>query len=185
MLEKLLGRLGLKSTEPSAPVVVPDISRVVRLRQPAPSPSVFGVERESVTHSFVDPDALGDMAEQAVDDLSIQFETWMSADLQQLYAAWENAKDSSAAPEQMRELFTAAHNIRGVASSYGYPAISRLCGSLSNLLTNGEGDRDFALINLHVEACKAAHRSPASSDVSDAVCDALEKRVEKRPVARL
>ena len=75
----------------------------------------------------------------------------------------------------------ASHNIHGVAGSYGYPAISRLCGSLCTLLNDTHPGENSALINLHIEACRAAFVGVGSGDsaasVADAVCDALEQSV--------
>lgn len=151
---------------------LPDISRVIRM-----SPAAAAPADEEVSAS---PVAIADKAEAAVESLSNQFEEWMRADLAKLRAAWAEAKEQ-ATPETYRQLFTAAHNIRGVAGSYGYPAISRLCGSLCTLVSSSLPGERAALINLHVEACRAAHNSMAQGSgpqsVANAVCDALESQV--------
>ena len=90
-------------------------------------------------------------------------------------------REDGATAEQYRAVFTAAHNIKGAANSYGYPAIARLCGSLSRLLSDTRPGENSALINLHVEACRAAFNSIGqgsdAQSIADAVCEALEKRV--------
>ncbi|HCX10038.1 MAG TPA: hypothetical protein DHU81_06745, partial [Hyphomonas sp.] len=105
----------------------------------------------------------------------------MQADLDRLKSAWGAAKTSGASHADYKLLETCAHNIRGVATSYGYPAVSRLCGSLCRLLSETEPGENSALINLHVEACMAAFgsigRGDAAQSVANAVCDALEERV--------
>lgn len=129
----------------------------------------------------VNANDLGDRAEAAVEDLSDQFETWMKMDLDKLVSAWISAQAEDATQEDYDALYTCSHNIRGAATSYGYPAISRLCGSLCTLLSETAPGQNSALINLHVEACRAAHssigRGDAAQSVADAVCDALEQRV--------
>lgn len=149
----------------------PDISRVIKISPPAimPEPS-----NESV------PGGIADKAEAAIDSLSSQFEEWMRSDLMKLRTAWGEAQEQCT-PETYRKLFTAAHNIRGVAGSYGYPSISRLCGSLCTLVSASRPGESCALINLHIEACRAAFNSAeqgtGAQSVANAVCDALEAQV--------
>lgn len=173
ILEKfnLIGKGKTSSEEGSS---TPDISRVVKM----PTPDI------KTDAPDIDPDTLGDRAEAAVDDLSDQFDAWMEKDLSRLTAAWDIAQNDGASVADLNALETCAHNIRGVATSYGYPAISRLCGSLCALLAETSPGESTALINLHVEACKAAYASirqgGAQDHVADAVCDALEHRVAAR-----
>lgn len=126
-------------------------------------------------------DEMAKRAEAAFDDLSEQFQNWMVGDLDRLYQAWAATSTPKAIAEDYRKLFTAAHDIRGVAISYGFPAISRLCGSLCTLLSVTKPGENGALINLHVDACRAAyttnHRSGKVDKMAYAVCDALERRV--------
>jgi HPt (histidine-containing phosphotransfer) domain-containing protein len=177
MIEKLLGNflsMRKQGTADAKQVVTPDISRVIKIRTPEAAGNFVSVDD-------ADPDALADLAVAAVDSMAPQFEAWMAADLEKLSAAWSDAQSPEATPDQYRAVFMAAHNIRGVAGSYGYPAISRLCGSLSTLLSGTHPGENSALINLHIEACRAAFvgvgRSDSAQSVADAVCDALEQSV--------
>ncbi|MEM7767066.1 MAG: hypothetical protein AAF253_06220 [Pseudomonadota bacterium] len=109
---------------------------------------------------------------------------WLGEDLLKLRAAAADFLADGAGETERRHLFLVAHNMRGAAGGYGYPVIERITGSLCLLL---EHDHDFAgadaLINLHVEACRAAanHRgAQASLDLADAVCTALEDQVSAR-----
>jgi HPt (histidine-containing phosphotransfer) domain-containing protein len=157
-------------TETTVPTV--DISRVIRQAVPQPRPEPFAA---------LPSEELASLAEDAVDSLSGQFETWMRTDLDQLISAWQLAQKPGATAENYRAVFTAAHNIKGAANSYGYPAVARLCGSLSRLLTQTRPGENSALINLHVEACRAAFTSIGQGSdgqtIADAVCEALEERV--------
>lgn len=162
-------------------VITPDISRVIKMRMPEPADAGPVIARP------VDPDELADKAEAAIDSLSGQFDAWMSADLDNLVAAWSAANVADATPEDYRAVFMAAHNIHGVAGCYGYPAIARLCGSLSTLLSDTHPGENAALINLHVDACRAAFIGVGKGDgslaVADAVCDALEQSVAAKAQA--
>jgi HPt (histidine-containing phosphotransfer) domain-containing protein len=123
-------------------------------------------------------------AERAVDNLSEQFEMWMRRDLESLRATWTDAQQPEATAEDYRRLYTAAHNITGAAPSYGFPAVARLSKSLCLLLSQTRPGENAPLINLHVEACRAAiaagPEGDASHSVADAVCEALERRVATR-----
>ncbi len=180
MMKKLIGKLlnakSGKAVE-TKQIATPDISRVIKI-PPAPVAKVPPPAAEPET---ADPLELADRAEAAVDSMASQFDAWMEADLTRLMEAWHNAQQPGAAPEAYRTVFMCAHNIRGVAGSYGYPAITRLCGSLSTLLTDTQPGENAALINLHIEACRAAFIGAGTGDtsqsVADAVCDALEQSV--------
>lgn len=179
MISKLFGKFlpaNKSSSADARQIQTPDISRVIKMRPVEPVPDA----EADIVHS-ADPADMADRAEAAVDSLSGQFETWMTADLDKLVAAWRDAQAPDATPEAYRTVFTASHNIHGVAGSYGYPAISRLCGSLCTLLNDTHPGENSALINLHIEACRAAFVGVGSGDsaasVADAVCDALEQSV--------
>jgi HPt (histidine-containing phosphotransfer) domain-containing protein len=181
MFDKLLEKWRLatgRAVAETKQVSTPDISRVIPIRAPDPDS-----EKPTIASS-VDPEELADKAEAAVDSLSGQFEAWMSADLDNLIAAWNAANAPEATREDYRAVFMAAHNIRGIAGSYGYPAISRLCGSLATLLSETHPGENAALINLHVKACRAAFigvgKGDGSDSVAEAVCDALEQSVASK-----
>ena len=156
----------------------PDISRVIK-----PSAHAF-----AAPFTEDDTESLADDAERAIDGLSEQFEAWMRRDLDSLRATWAEAQKSDATAEDYRRLYTAAHNITGAAPSYGFPAVSRLSRSLCTLLSQTKPGENAPLINLHVEACRAAiaagPEGDASHSVADAVCDALERRVAARTAQR-
>ena len=177
MISKLFGKfLPVKNATlaDTKQIQTPDISRVIKIRPAEPEPDAAPMQN-------ADPTDMADRAETAVDSLSGQFEDWMATDLDKLVTAWSDAQAPDATPDAYRAVFTASHNIHGVAASYGYPAISRLCGSLCTLLNDTRPGENLALINLHIEACRAAYVGVGSggsaASVADAVCDALEQSV--------
>ncbi|MEM6899143.1 MAG: Hpt domain-containing protein [Pseudomonadota bacterium] len=106
--------------------------------------------------------------------------TWLRRDLDRLYSTWE---DTQADQDNMSKFVRAAHDLKGMSGTYGYPSIERLMTSLDTLLTSQSDATNFALINLHVEACRAAFaqglRGDASDAVADSVCSALEDQVAR------
>lgn len=196
MLGKLLKVLetGKAGRKPAQAVATPDISRVLKpsfTPQPLPAPSATAPQGETEFLSeteiqdepafIADPLQMEAQAEEAFDALSEEFEGWMRSDLERMRDAWRLAQQPGASADDYRTLYTCAHNIRGAAPSYGYPAVSRLAGSLCTLLSGTRPGENSALINLHIEACRAAvnagPQGEGSESVADAVCEALEDRV--------
>ena len=204
MLGKFLKGLEIAklNRKPVQAVAAPDISRVLRA---SASPQVqVNAFAEHTADSYepevadepvhfaepaleADPQVMEDQAEEALDALTEEFEGWMRNDLEKMRDAWRVAQKPHANADDYRTLYTCAHNIRGAASSYGYPAVSRLCGSLCDLLSGTRPGENSPLINLHIEACRAAvsagPQGEGSESVADAVCEALEKRVAMKVAA--
>lgn len=177
MFGKLLSKANLAvggNRKQSQVLPPPDISRVIKPAAPAYSATFTEAATESLAAD----------AERAVDNLAEQFEMWMLRDLESLRATWADAQQPEATAEDYRRLYTAAHNITGAAPSYGFPAVARLSKSLCLLLSQTRPGENAPLINLHVEACRAAiaagPEGDASHSVADAVCEALERRVATR-----
>lgn len=205
MLGKFLKGLeaGKFNRKPAQAVAAPDISRVLRPAVSVAPPVEMPSETASDDDDFeghaledaafaadefiADPEVMETQAEEALDALTEEFEGWMRNDLEKMRDAWRIAQKPGADADDYRTLYTCAHNIRGAAASYGYPAVSRLCGSLCTLLGGTRPGENTALINLHIEACRAAvaagPQGEGSESVADAVCEALEKRVELKVAA--
>lgn len=184
LIKSLGGNSGGRSAAPS--VATPDLSRIIRTTSPPPEPLPVPETDDSPVFA-ADPQELVAQAETAVESLSDEFEGWMRDDLEKLRAAWKVALEPGSAADEYRAVYTCAHNIRGAAASYGYPAVSRLCGSLCTLLSGTRPGENSALINLHIEACRAAvaagPQGEGSESVADAVCEALERRVAEKVAA--
>lgn len=204
MLGKFLKGLEVAklNRKPAQAVAAPDISRVLRASaSPQAQVESFAGQTTEGNESEVaaeavhfaapafeaDPEVMETQAEEALDALTEEFEGWMRNDLEKMRDAWRVAQKPHANADDYRTLYTCAHNIRGAASSYGYPAVSRLCGSLCDLLSGTRPGENSALINLHIEACRAAvtagPQGEGSESVADAVCEALEKRVAMKVAA--
>ncbi|WP_213271671.1 Hpt domain-containing protein [Hyphomonas sp.] len=204
MLGKLLKGLETAklNRKPAQAVAAPDISRVLRASFPPQAQTDPFVEQAADNYEQevapdavslaepafeANPEVMEAQAEEALDALTEEFEGWMRNDLEKMRDAWRVAHKPHANADDYRTLYTCAHNIRGAASSYGYPAVSRLCGSLCDLLSGTRPGENSALINLHIEACRAAvgagPQGEGSESVADAVCEALEKRVAMKVAA--
>ncbi len=97
-------------------------------------------------------------AEAALENMSSQFAEWINEELARLLEAWagyELAPDTSAS---RNELHRRSHDLKGLAPTYGYPLVARMCGSLCKLTGDEHGDLKppASLLKAHVDAVKAA-----------------------------
>lgn len=129
----------------------------------------------------LDQDAIA-RAEKALEGLSSEFGDWINDELSKLEAALETAKTDGLKDRAGEVLFRRAHDLKGLGSTYGYPFVSRLSGSLCKLIEEPDtrADATFSLIAAHVQAIKAAVRDGIKTDehpVGKALAGELETRV--------
>ncbi|MET0222438.1 MAG: Hpt domain-containing protein [Tardiphaga sp.] len=99
-------------------------------------------------------------AEQALANLSGEFKTWMQSECDRLIAAHGAFLRDRAAMQTRNDLFRAAHDIKGDASTFGFPAAGVAAESLCRILEHAP---DVAavpagLIQHHVDAIMAIVR---------------------------
>ena len=97
-------------------------------------------------------------AEAALKKLSVEFDVWIVEELNRLLEAWavfENAPGDAAAKF---EFHRRAHDLKGLAPTYGYPLVGRICATLCKLTGDEHGDitAPVSLLRAHVDAVTAA-----------------------------
>ena len=165
MANSLISRLTGKFKKQPDTVPTPDLSRVTGV-QVEPEP---GFPAAVKTRPIAKPETI---------DVSV----WLNADLDRLSSSWSELLQSPDDSTARSEFDLAIHNLYGASGAYGGGALTRLSGSLQSLVKHSEHiTEDAALINLHVQACRAAAlgSEATSEDIANAVCDALEQQVEK------
>lgn len=198
MFDFLIKRL--RGNKPGKPVpeqnVVVDLSRAIPGYVPAPvthqTSEVLAAPDERRIRDKTDRlkmprkqnvGQIADRAERAVDALSDKHDSWARSDLEHLSVAWENVRHLENITGQLAHVQRCAHNLKGMASTYGHPAISRLSASLCQLLDSPNASQQHALINLHIEACRAAYLegnvNQGGNAIAQSVCVALEAQVKR------
>ncbi len=124
-------------------------------------------------------------AEQAMEELKVEFTDWLTKDITRLgetYAAF--AADMSAA--RAGELFRASHDLKGQATTFGYPLIARVASSLSKLIDElGSADKiPTPLVAAHVDAIRVIFRDKIK-DISDLTALTLVEELEARVIKTL
>lgn len=96
-------------------------------------------------------------AEQALAKLSDQFGDWIQEELDRLLEAWADFEAKGLTEQTKSELHRRAHDLKGLAPTYGYPLVGRICNSLCKL-TSDEAigiNPPPSLLKAHVDAVRA------------------------------
>lgn len=119
-------------------------------------------------------------AEQALAQLSTEFAGWMHSECERLEAARQNVKRDGFNKKSHDELFRAAHDIRGEAATFGYPAVAGAADSLCRLVehTPEMARIPLTLVDQHVDAVRAIVRDYGRADLP-AIAAALTQRLRE------
>jgi hypothetical protein len=129
----------------------------------------------------LDP-ALLAKAEAALKSLSSQFSDWMQEELARLEEARALIHRDGLTTENVETLYLRAHDLKGLGTTYEFPIVTRMAGSLCKLLDE-PAKRDTVplyLVDAHIDAIKAAVRQTIRSfdhPVGKVLVTELETRV--------
>ena len=121
-------------------------------------------------------------AEAALQSLAGRFAEWLGEELQKLDQTHAAVKKEGWTFLTAERLYLRAHDLKGLGTTYGFPIITRIAGSLSRLL--GEERRmqaPMALVDAHIEAIKGVVREDIRTEehpVGGALAAELERSVE-------
>jgi HPt (histidine-containing phosphotransfer) domain-containing protein len=109
-------------------------------------------------------------AEAALAELSSEFAGWMEAECDRLEAARQDVKHDGFTRKSHDTLFRAAHDIKGEAGTFGFPAVAGVAESLCRLIEHTPDMQriPLSLIDQHVDAIRAVVREYARPDLLDA-----------------
>ncbi len=122
--------------------------------------------RQAIGPALAGDDPVG-RAETALAKLSNEFGTWMQAECDRLEAARLDVVGEGITEKTHDALFRAAHDIKGEASTFGFPAVAGVADSLCRLLehTPEMARIPLALIDQHVDAVRAIIREYGRRDL--------------------
>lgn len=126
--------------------------------------------RKAVSDKPLDP---GDdpvaRAEKALADLSGEFSTWMDEECVRLDKARLAVKTLGFTTAVKEQLFHAAHDIKGEAATFGFPACAGAADSLCRLIEYAPDATKIPLklVDQHVDAVRAIIREYSRSDAVD------------------
>lgn len=114
-------------------------------------------------------------AEQAIEQLSVEFDDWLIMEVDKLEEATNIIKNEGWNETNSDTLFTISHDIKGQATTLGYPIISEICDTLCHLLEkipdttrlNLKIIETFAMsIRLIISECEQNEENPKASAIS-------------------
>jgi len=126
--------------------------------------------RKAVSRQPLDPndDPIA-RAEQALAELSGEFSGWMESECERLDRARRMVASEGFGKEAKDALFHAAHDLKGQAATFGFPAVASAADSLCRLieLTPNSARIPVLLVDQHVDAVRAIYREYARSDARE------------------
>ena len=129
-------------------------------------------------------------ADKTLEAMSGSFERWLDADSAKLQAARLGAAEAGWSDAALDALWRAAHDLKGMGGTYGYPLVTQLAASLCRLTETEAGKSaaraNPALVDAHVDGLRAAVRDRIASDahpVGRALVQMLEAKVRDLGVA--
>lgn len=105
-------------------------------------------------------------AEKALIELSTEFGTWMHSECERLDQARRALLQGGFTTANKDALFHAAHDIKGEAATFGYPAVAGPADSLCRLIEHSPDVTriPLPLVEQHVDAVRAIYRDYVRSD---------------------
>lgn len=96
-------------------------------------------------------------ADSAVQQLSARFSIWMDDEIETMQKGWETAKDLQFSAEPTDAFKRSVHDIKGQASTFGYPLAGQVAASLSRIFETIPAPTDWPnqLVDRHVQAIRA------------------------------
>jgi HPt (histidine-containing phosphotransfer) domain-containing protein len=119
-------------------------------------------------------------AEKAIADLSSEFGSWMESECERLDKARQTVITGGFTKAHKESLFHAAHDIKGEAATFGYPAVAAASDSLCILIeyTPDANRIPIELIDQHVDAVRAIFHEYTRSDAKNLAAK-LTKRLRE------
>jgi len=136
--------------------------------------------RKAVTLAADGDDDPVERAEAALAQLSSEFADWMHSECERLAAARQEVRRTGFTKATHDVLFRAAHDIKGEAATFGYPAVGPIAESLCRLMEHTpEMTRiPLVLVDQHVDAVRAITRENPGPDRSG-VAEILTRRLRE------
>lgn len=134
--------------------------------------------------AVIDADVLK-RAEQAMEDMRKDFSDWLADDIAALAKA-RAAFTAAPSHDSAAVLFRAAHDLKGQATTFEYPLIARVAGSLARLMDGMQTweAAPLPLVAAHVDAIHVIHRDRIK-DISNRIALTLAEELEGRVVKAL
>ncbi|MGO4410122.1 MULTISPECIES: Hpt domain-containing protein [unclassified Brevundimonas] len=121
-------------------------------------------------------------AEEALKAMSAQFGQWLQDEIVKLDQAQADIRTKGYTPETAEGLYFRAHDLKGLGSTYQYPLVTRIAGSLCRMMDDADKrmQAPVAILDAHIDAIRAVVRDEIQTDdhpTGRALAETLEARV--------
>ncbi len=121
-------------------------------------------------------------AEEALKNMESQFGKWLEDEVGKLDAAGGAIRAAGFTAETADGLYARAHDLKGLGTTYQFPLVTRLAGSLCRLLDDPRGRlaTPVVLIDAHIDAIRAVVREGIQTDqhpTGRVLSETLEQKV--------
>jgi len=127
-------------------------------------------------------------AEEALKAMSAQFSQWLQDEIAKLDKAQNDIRAIGYTPETAESLYFRAHDLKGLGTTYEYPLVTRIAGSLCKMLDDPARRMEAPLLILdaHIDAIRAVVRDEIKSDdhpTGRVLAETLEAKVAEHRAA--
>ena len=121
-------------------------------------------------------------AEEALKAMSAQFSQWLNDEVAKLDQAQADIRDKGYTPQTAEALYFRAHDLKGLGTTYEYPLVTRIAGSLCRLLDDADTrmNAPVVVLDAHIDAIRAVVRDQIKTDdhpTGRILAETLETRV--------
>ena len=121
-------------------------------------------------------------AEEALKSMSAQFGQWLLDEITKLDQAQAAIRAEGYNEKTAETLYFRAHDLKGLGTTYQYPLVTRLAGSLCKMMDDPvkRMAAPLVLLDAHIDAIKAVVRDQIQTDdhpTGRVLAQALEARV--------
>lgn len=115
----------------------------------------FGINADAITK-----------AEEALKAMSAQFSQWLNDEVAKLDQAQADIREQGYTPQTAEALYFRAHDLKGLGTTYEYPLVTRLAGSLCRLLDDADTrmNAPVVVLDAHIDAIRAVVRDQIKTD---------------------
>lgn len=121
-------------------------------------------------------------AEEALKAMSAQFGQWLQDEIVKLDKAQSDIRAQGYNTQTAENLYFRAHDLKGLGTTYQYPLVTRLAGSLCKMMDDPAKRMaaPLMLIDAHIDAIKAVVRDQIQTDdhpTGKVLAETLEAKV--------
>ncbi|PHS21966.1 MAG: Hpt domain-containing protein [Robiginitomaculum sp.] len=120
-------------------------------------------------------------AEAAMESLSENFDAWICDEVDKLETARKAVLVDGLSSDAGQDLFNAAHDLKGLGLTYGYPFVSSMADSLCKIILEEDvrAKAPIELVSAHVDSIRAVVRGHIKT-TNNPVGQALLKELSDR-----